>query len=1219
MRITFYGDIHMDIPNMDLTEYAMKAVDGHIQAEMPDVAVNLGDLVVSRGAIHPHVSSALRRHFVNQSQWTKQRRLLVLKGNHDDTYHADRADSIQGIASDVPGIQLYSEPNLEMIGDGERPVALVMVPSPSKHAYAAFVANGGVGDPRDHFVNLVRGLIAKARDFRRGEHGHGPNIIVCYHGTVDGCTLDNEQGMPAGQDYSLPHDAFRGADLVVCGHIHKPQKWPAGPNHPAGYYVGSISPLTWGEKHEPRMLVVDVEDGELKVRSLKIPVLHQMIQKTVALAEGDDVTQEARGLVELVLEDVPEASRVRLIVKGHRAALAQLDAHWEKRTALRHRLAEFKCVREPVDAGLARLGELDRQWTILDVFERWLKFKGLDEDEAEWLMDMADSVEHEVRDTHLDASYDFRPTRLTGTNWCQYPDLEIDFDTVAGVVAVVGNNAAGKSNLARAIPFALYKKQLSGRSLAKLVRNGEKACELTLDFDSAGVGYRINRTIKVNNKGVASSELEFMRREVSGTAVSWVPVNEGTSRETQVAIEQLVGPWEMFQWTSWAGQNDVDALLALTPAEMKDVLVGLMQRNWEARQAAGKEQCRRFEEQLEQAEAAAAAVREHRGDLDEVMALVKAATAEGVLLKAELEALEEPPFDALAEARAKRDAAQEAMAGYTEARDKLSSLTRRHAELTGQVMSLAAEMQRLDKQLLAPEVISQKAERMREREAEVERQAAIANRIRADLTAHEGGMLVLEQEHQTGRAAVMRRKSEELPEALEKAQVTEEAYRKAKDELDRLLREEQKAEQKLERARADAELIGDVPCEGGRWFTDCGEDTDMSGCKFLVNATIAQACIPDLEKTHADLHGQVEVLSGRETELNLEARHQRSEYEALVTRLDRELEAVDREFHEKVAAARLGRDRLQGCLLAAESDRDKASSVAEDVAAELQAQAGLRERRAAAAERHAALNGDLAAVSGDLARANQDVQAAESAKSRFEALTAGVASLEQRVVAAGAARDEKAAALAAVNESLARLGGRSEQIVEQIKKVEDVAAGRTLAEAMVRRWKFYVESMDRDGLPFMLLEQFAIPALRNRVNEYLERTEFRVTVQSERTTQAGDLRNEVVVEFEDARGRHDLSAASGQQSTSIGMALRAALADLHADATGSKIHFTAQDEGFGTMDPANLDGAKATVAQIAQRRGWYFIISHVGGMDESSDSVISVTNHGEFSSATVRK
>ena len=112
----------------------------------------------------------------------------------------------------------------------------------------------------------------------------------------------------------------------------------------------------------------------------------------------------------------------------------------------------------------------------------------------------------------------------------------------------------------------------------------------------------------------------------------------------------------------------------------------------------------------------------------------------------------------------------------------------------------------------------------------------------------------------------------------------------------------------------------------------------------------------------------------------------------------------------------------------------------------------------------------------------------------------------------------------------------------------------------------------RDGLPFMLLEQFAVPSLRERVNEYLGQTEFRITVETERQTQSGDLRNEIIVQFEDERGFHHLSAASGFQRTAIGIALRAALADLHADATGSEISFAAQDEGFGSMDAENLTG-----------------------------------------------
>jgi DNA repair exonuclease SbcCD ATPase subunit len=86
------------------------------------------------------------------------------------------------------------------------------------------------------------------------------------------------------------------------------------------------------------------------------------------------------------------------------------------------------------------------------------------------------------------------------------------------------------------------------------------------------------------------------------------------------------------------------------------------------------------------------------------------------------------------------------------------------------------------------------------------------------------------------------------------------------------------------------------------------------------------------------------------------------------------------------------------------------------------------------------------------------------------------------------------------------------------------------------------------------------------------------------------------------------------------MAVKNSLADLNAASTGSRVHLSVQDEGFGTMDETNLDGAKAMIREIAHRRGgWYVFMSHLPGMEEVADTVIRVRDEGGLSTAEVER
>jgi DNA repair exonuclease SbcCD ATPase subunit len=1151
MRILFTADWHFDLKNLDLTVPAVEAME---RIPNVDLFIHGGDLVVHRGGVHPHVSYHLRRAF--KRLLGKSGGILVA-GNHDDSYHAERSDTAAGIFGEDETTTGFGEKLLiasrPMIPNGtwggDTNVAFVCIPTPSKYALAGLVTEGD--SPASLLAEIIRGNIVNAREMT----GPAGKVVVVYHGTIAGAYLGNEQVMPAGSDIQMPTDVFRGADLVLAGHIHEPQEFGGQPI----WYAGAIAPLTWGERLiEPRVLVVDIENGEIAVTSHPLPVVCQMVERRIE-AGSDQPAQVVQMIDDYASKNRGDlgGQRVRLIVSGPRSALAGITREVEDRW--RTGVRDLTIVKEPTDDTVVRF-EMGHGWTIIEAMKRWLEFKGTSPDslDGEGILRCATEIESLVRDEHLDAHYDFQPKRLEASNWCQYPDLDIEFDALGKVVAVAGPNAAGKSNALRLLVWILYRRQLTGRGLADLVRVGEREMDGTLTFTATGREYRIDRKISVGTQGAGTSTVAFSTHD--GPDGQWYVVNEGTAVETQLAIEKIVGPWRLFQWTVYAGQNAVDALVDLTPAEMKDVLVEVLQRDFASRERIAGERENILALSATRQRATAEAIRSVTKIPDEIRTEL---TATRDILAAmiagpepDVPAAEAAAGDARTAATVAAQAAHrrvEALKAEGLAADRLGS-AQRATQAAANAKAAAAEHRAALGMEPQTVVLLDSLGRLDE--------SLLAARAERDRVLNDGG-----------RAAVAERKEVANAHAAWQAQV----YK------------EQAARRVLDAAKAEIILMEQVPCMGEVWMGTGAVPVDMASCKFLERARAAKTQVGRYETEAIDADAIQEDLMKLHDDLlqladaaDIERAGRSRAAEAVVREIEAKREALNSEY--RVAERELAAwNKANGVIIALETK-----------AAELPA---LTEAMTTATMVHSEAQAYARMEAGaDMDRAARELADAER---RLAEVKAGAELLRVR-------RHGLETRIAVLAADLTN----SEAALERATLADD---GATDDEVHAAAWRSYRAAMARDGLPFILLEQYAIPGLRARANGYLARTDFRLAIDSTRETKEGKVRNEVVIRFEDGRGSHDLSAASGFQRTAIGMALRAALADLHAEATGSTLHLAIQDEGFGTMDPNNLDSAQATVREIAASRRWFFVISHVGGMSEAADTTLRVVDHGAYS------
>lgn len=179
------------------------------------------------------------------------------------------------------------------------------------------------------------------------------------------------------------------------------------------------------------------------------------------------------------------------------------------------------------------------------------------------------------------------------------------------VACLTGPNGAGKSSLLDAMTWCLWGKARSN-SADDLVHQGETEMAVTLTFDHAGQRYRVMRQRKSGGRG--SSLLEFQVWDPDGE--TWRSVSEGTIRETQARIDQLLRlDYETFVNSAFLMQGRADEFTTKTPGQRKDVLASILGLSrWQTYEERAKQEIREVEGRLERLDAA---LEELRRELDE--------------------------------------------------------------------------------------------------------------------------------------------------------------------------------------------------------------------------------------------------------------------------------------------------------------------------------------------------------------------------------------------------------------------------------------------------------------------------------------------------------------------------------------------------------------------------------------------------------------------------
>jgi exonuclease SbcC len=243
-------------------------------------------------------------------------------------------------------------------------------------------------------------------------------------------------------------------------------------------------------------------------------------------------------------------------------------------------------------------------------------------------------------------------------------------------------------------------------------------------------------------------------------------------------------------------------------------------------------------------------------------------------------------------------------------------------------------------------------------------------------------------------------------------------------------------------------------------------------------------------------------------------------------------------------------------------------------------------------------------MADDRARCAELEKAAGELRQRLEDAQAVEAEL-QRV------RGEEAAArqrLGAAQQSLEACKGLERQRDDKRKRRDELAEEQAIYDEL--RTAFGVR-----GVPAMVIEA-AVPEIEAEANRLLARMtggRMHVRFDTQRETQAGEVRETLEIKIADELGTREYSLYSGGEAFRVNFAIRIALSRLLARRAGAQLQTLVIDEGFGTQDAQGRERLVEAINAIQDDFARVLVITHIDELKDAFPVRVEVTKTPEGS------
>jgi len=829
-----------------------------------------------------------------------------------------------------------------------------------------------------------------------------------------------------------------------------------------------------------------------------------------------------------------------------------------------------------------------------------------------------------------------------------YRRAELDFAGVH-VACLAGENGAGKSALLDAITWAVW-----GQSRAKrdddLIRLGEEEAVVEFTFDLGGQTYRLLRRRKAGKRG--STVLDFQIRDNS----QWRSLAEGSVRETQAKIERVLRlNYETFVNSAFLRQGHADEFTVRQPAERKRVLSDILgldrwtvyeerakerlqaiknefevtelrlqeieselarRPEYEADLAAAQEAVERLAETLQAAQAAYQQIEAARADLRHVETQIAERDERIAQAQRELEALAEEraaqqarlaEYESLLaqaeEIEAGYAAYQQALARERELGDKLrqsKELGERRAALEAQI---AEARHRLETER---EVIAQ---RCAELESRLPDEALLAEYDEVQAQLAHLAQLAESREAARGDLALIAEQQAEL-------RARNEALRAEMDALKEriVLLEQAGAECPLcarpltdeHRLRLLNEMQAEGRAKGDAYRANQATAGELAGRARALEQQIAES--DSLLRDEPALRRREAALAERIAQ-GQQAAEALTDVRGQLAAVERRLSAGDYAHEERGQLAEVLKEaeRLGYDAAAHEAARqavDAGRVFVEQRERLSEARAGVKEERAALKKLEESERRVRRRIETEQAHREKLERQAHDLRERLQEAPAVEAEL-QRV------RGEEAAArqrLGAAQQRLEACRALEQQRADKMRRREELAAEQSIYEEL--RTAFGIK-----GVPAMVIEA-VVPEIEEEANRLLARMtggRMHVRFDTQRETQAGEVRETLEIKIADELGTRPYENYSGGEQFRVNFAIRIALSKLLARRAGAQLQTLVIDEGFGTQDPQGRERLVEAINAIQDDFARVLVITHLEELKDAFPVRIEVTKTPEGS------
>jgi DNA repair protein SbcC/Rad50 len=163
------------------------------------------------------------------------------------------------------------------------------------------------------------------------------------------------------------------------------------------------------------------------------------------------------------------------------------------------------------------------------------------------------------------------------------------------------------------------------------------------------------------------------------------------------------------------------------------------------------------------------------------------------------------------------------------------------------------------------------------------------------------------------------------------------------------------------------------------------------------------------------------------------------------------------------------------------------------------------------------------------------------------------------------------------------------------------------------------EAFGKRGIQAMIIEA-AVPEIEANANDLLRRmTAGRMNVRfnTQKETQAGDVRETLDIQIADELGTRAYENFSGGEQFRVNFAIRIALSKLLAHRAGAQLQTLIIDEGFGSQDALGREKLVEAINSVQDDFNLILVITHIDELKDAFPARIDVTKTPEGSQISV--